>query len=146
LQRDHQRQFRRPRGLRPMTQVRSLPTRLAAILFTLLCALTALVIAAPARAEIEVNVNRGDVQPLPIAIPAFGGSQGADIAQVISANLQRSGLFRPLDPASFIEKDLSAAVQPRFANWKQINAQALVNGQVTVEGGRLRVDVRLWDV
>jgi len=120
-------------------------------LSTLLMALTCLAAgalgAAPARAEIELNVNRADVQPLPIALPAFGGGQvGADIAGVIGANLQRSGLFRPLDPASFIEKDLNAAVQPRFADWKGINAQALVNGQVTVEGGRLRVDFRLWDV
>jgi len=100
-----------------------------------------------AHAEIEVNVNRGDVQPLPIAIPAFGGGPtGAEIAGVIGANLQRSGLFRPLDPASFIEKDLTTAVQPRFADWKQINAQALVNGQVRVLDGRLVVDFRLWDV
>ena len=119
---------------------------------TLLMALAALPAAAllrpsAARAEIEVNVNRGDVQPLPIAVPAFGGGQvGADIAGVIAANLQRSGLFRPLDPASFVEKDLNAAVQPRFPAWKQINAQALVNGQVTVVGGRLQVDFRLWDV
>ena len=103
--------------------------------------------ASAARAEIEVNVNRGDVQPLPIAVPAFGGGQvGSDIAGVIGANLQRSGLFRPLDPASFIERDLNTAVQPRFASWKQINAQALVNGQVTVVAGRLQVDFRLWDV
>ncbi|MFZ5720525.1 MAG: Tol-Pal system beta propeller repeat protein TolB [Pseudomonadota bacterium] len=130
-----------------MTQVRSLPRRFTALFFTLLCAVTALAVAAPARAEIEVNVNRGDVQPLPIAVPAFnGGPQGAEIAQVISANLQRSGLFRPLDPASFIERNLDANVQPRFADWKTINAQALVNGQVTVEGGKLRVDFRLWDV
>ncbi|HEY8003390.1 MAG TPA: Tol-Pal system beta propeller repeat protein TolB [Phenylobacterium sp.] len=119
---------------------------------TLLIGLAALPAAAglaatAARAEIEVNVNRGDVQPLPIAVPAFGGGQvGADISGVISANLQRSGLFRPLDPASFVEKDLNTAVQPRFAAWKQINAQALVNGQVTVVGGRLQVDFRLWDV
>ena len=100
-----------------------------------------------ARAEIEVNVNRGDVQPLPIAVPAFGGGQvGADIAGLVNADLQRSGLFRPLDPASFIEKDLNAAVQPRFPDWKTINAQALVNGMVTVESGRLKVDFRLWDV
>ncbi|HET6970401.1 MAG TPA: Tol-Pal system beta propeller repeat protein TolB [Phenylobacterium sp.] len=113
----------------------------------LVCAFGALTAAPAAHATVEVNVNRGDVQPLPIAVPAFGGGQvGADIAQVISANLQRSGLFRPLDPASFVEKDLTAAVQPRFGDWKQINAQALVNGQVTVEGGRLRVDFRLWDV
>jgi TolB protein len=107
----------------------------------------ALIPPAAARAEIEVNVNRGDVQPLPIAVPAFGGGQvGSDISGVISANLQRSGLFRPLDPASFVERDLNTAVQPRFPAWKQINAQALVNGQVTVVGGRLQVDFRLWDV
>ena len=118
---------------------------------TLLTALAALPAAAflptSARADIEVNVNRGDVQPLPIAVPAFGGGQvGADIASVIAANLQRSGLFRPLDASTFIERDLNAAVQPRFPDWKQINAQALVNGQVTVVAGRLQVDFRLWDV
>jgi TolB protein len=120
--------------------------RLKTLILALACLFGVVAIAAPATAEIEVNINRGDAQPLPIAVPAFGGQQGAEIAQVIQANLQRSGLFRPLDPASFIEKDLNAAVQPRFADWKQINAQALVNGQVTIEGGRLRVDVRLWDV
>jgi TolB protein len=104
-------------------------------------------LAQPARAEIEVNVNRGDVQPLPVAIPAFGGGQvGADIAGVISANLQRSGLFRPLDPSTFVEKDLTTAVQPQFDAWKQINAQALVNGEVSVVEGQLTVDFRLWDV
>jgi TolB protein len=118
---------------------------------TLMMALAALpaagLVAPAARAEIEVNVNRGDVQPLPIAIPAFGGAPaGTDISGVISANLQRSGLFRPLDPASFVERDLNTAVQPRFPAWKQINAQALVNGQVTVVAGRLQVDFRLWDV
>lgn len=124
-----------------------LPHLLLAPLAAIACLLGALAVAPSAHAEIQVNVNRGDVQPLPIAVPAFaGGPQGGDIAQVISANLQRSGLFRPLDPASFIEKDLNAAVQPRFADWKTINAQALVNGQVTVEGGRIRVDFRLWDV
>ncbi len=117
---------------------------------TLLTALAALpaasLLPAVAGAEIEVNVNRGDVQPLPIAIPAFTGDNGGDIAGVISGNLQRSGLFRPLDPASFLEHDLNVAIQPNFASWKQINAQALVNGQASVVGGRLQVDFRLWDV
>jgi len=118
-----------------------------ALLATLAALPAAALLTRSARAEIEVNVNRGDVQPLPIAIPAFGGGQtGADISGVIAANLQRSGLFRPLDPASFVEKDLNTAVQPNFPAWKQINAQALVNGQVNVVGGRLQVDFRLWDV
>ena len=118
---------------------------------TLLMALAALpaagLVARPARADIEVNVNRGDVQPLPIALPAFAGGQvGADIAGVISANLQRSGLFRPLDPASFTDRDLTVAVLPNFASWKQINAQALIVGQASLVGGSLQVGFHLYDV
>src|SRR5436853_236693 len=101
-------------------------------LLAALAILIAPLAALPAMAQLRVT--RGDEQPMPIAIPAFGGPQGAEIAQVISANLQRSGLFRPLDPASFLERDLSAAVQPRFESWKQINASALVNGTATIQG------------
>lgn len=102
----------------------------------------------PARADIVVDVNQGISQPLPIAIPTFSGSaRGADITQVISANLERSGLFRPLDPASFTDHNLDVAVQPRFDSWKAISAQALLTGHVVSESdGRLRVDFRLWDV
>jgi TolB protein len=128
-----------------MRLLRHLPTAAAVILGLILCAVGA--IATPARAAIEVNVNRGDVQPLPIALPAFGGGQvGAEIAQVISANLQRSGLFRPLDPATFLQTNLDVSAPPNFPVWKQINAQALVNGQASVQEGRLVVDFRLWDV
>jgi TolB protein len=120
--------------------------RLPTLILALVAILSAAAPRTAARAQIVVDVNKGEVKPLPIAIPAFGGQRGADIAQVISANLERSGLFAPIDPKAFIEHDLSVAVQPRFADWKAISSQALVNGQVTVEGGRLRVDFRLWDV
>jgi TolB protein len=104
---------------------------------------------ARARADITVNVNQGVTQPLPISIPGFNSANtvGADIARVISGDLQRSGLFKPLDPNSFLERNLDVNVQPRFQDWKTIGSQALVNGQVTVDAdGRLRVDFRLWDV
>src|SRR5205085_9826342 len=52
----------------------------------------------------------------------------------------------PLESATFLEEDLNAAVQPNFPLWKQINAQALVNGQASVKDGHLVVDFRLWDV
>jgi TolB protein len=123
-----------------------------------LVAAAALVVASaapPAFAAVEVNINQGVVTPLPIAIPAFGGAGvdpraaalGADIAQVVMADLERSGYFRPLDPASFIEQVPDVNVQPRFPDWRVINAQALVNGGATVDAdGRLRVDFRIWDV
>ena len=123
------------------------PLRLPSLALALVAALaTSAMLAAPARAQIEVDINRGDVKPLPIAIPAFGGAQGAEIAQVISGNLDRSGLFAPIPQGAFIERNLDVNVLPRFDDWRAINAQALLNGQVTVEGGRLTANFRLWDV
>src|ERR1700727_238292 len=89
-------------------------------------------LAAPAaRADVTVDVNQGVLQPMPIAIPAFGGPQGADIARVVENDLEGSGLFRPLDPSTFQESAPNVNVQPQFAAWKQINAQALLDGQTS---------------
>ncbi|MGH7062125.1 MAG: Tol-Pal system protein TolB, partial [Stellaceae bacterium] len=103
---------------------------------------------APSRAELRIDITSGKVEPMPIAIPAFVGDQaGQQITQVISADLDRSGLFRPLDQKAFIEKITNINVAPQFGSWRAINAQALVAGQVQSQpDGRLRVDFRLWDV
>jgi TolB protein len=120
-------------------------------LATFIAALAVLVmgVAGPtALAQTEVDVNQGNVQPLPIAIPDFSGSGqvGADITRVVSDDLERSGLFRPLDPATFPEKNLDVNLLPKYDAWKTIGAQALVNGQAVVApDGRLTVDFRLFD-
>ena len=105
------------------------------------------------RAELRLDITSGKVEPMPIAIPAFSGGAanetqaGRDVAGVVSADLERSGLFRPIDPRSFIQNVSLDDAQPRFPDWRQINAQALVTGSVKTEGdGRLRVEFRLWDV
>jgi TolB protein len=107
----------------------------------------------PAAAALEIDITKGNVDPLPVAIPDFHGTnasaadQGRRMAAVITANLDRSGLFRPLDPKSFIQTPESLQARPRFADWRVLNAQALVSGKVGVESdGRLRVEFRLWDV
>ena len=108
--------------------------------------------AGPARAVVELDITQGNIEPLPIAIPAFTG-QGQDaqlageISGVISADLVRSGLFRALDPASFIEKDVNINTPPQFASWRPIGAQALVVGAIQRQAdGRIRAEFRLWDV
>ncbi len=118
-----------------------------------LCALAFLGLATPAFAQLRINVDEGNIQPMPIAIPDFAAvtpsdqEVGANIASVIRADLERSGLFRPLDPKSFVDKDANINLLPNFANWRVINSQALVVGQVQPQSdGRLRVDFRLWDV
>ncbi len=103
--------------------------------------------AVSAGADPVLEVSQGVVQPLPIAIVPFAGEHGADIAKVVSADLERSGYFRPIDPNAFIEKSLDVGVQPQFADWQAINAQALVNGSGTIDAdGRIEINYRLWDV
>ncbi|MBS0273522.1 MAG: Tol-Pal system protein TolB [Proteobacteria bacterium] len=104
--------------------------------------------AVPAEAQLRVDVTQGNIQPLPIAIPDFiGDPSGAQIASVVRADLDRSGLFKVLDPKSFVEQVKDINTVPNFGNWRVINAQALVTGQVQQQAdGRLRLDFRLWDV
>ncbi len=45
----------------------------------------------------EITVDRARTAPIPIAIPNFTGTQlGVEMAGVITNNLGRSGLFRPI--------------------------------------------------
>jgi TolB protein len=106
-----------------------------------------------AAAVISLDVTQGTVQPMPIALPDFlGGSTGdgdmaRNVTQVITANLRRSGLFEPIDPAAYIERIANIDAVPRFADWRAINAQALVTGRMTRQSdGRLKAEFRLWDV
>ncbi|MBL4720620.1 MAG: Tol-Pal system protein TolB [Alphaproteobacteria bacterium] len=110
-------------------------------------------LAIPAQAEVRIDITRGTVKALPIAVTHFHGlvgpeiDVGRNIAGVVSADLERSGLFRPLDKRAFIQTAASLRVRPRFSDWRVINAQALVQGNVKLQqDGRLRVEFRLWDV
>jgi TolB protein len=106
-----------------------------------------------AAALIEIDITQGNVEPLPVAIPDFIGANeaerklGRDVARVIMQNLNRSGLFRTIDPKAFIEKVKDIDARPRFGDWRIINAQALVIGRIKRKlDGRLKAEFRLWDV
>ena len=110
---------------------------------------------------IEVDITRGNLNPLPIAVsPLFSDKNtnqelennlninnlGEDISKVIENNLQRTGLFNPLDKKAFLQNPDVAHLKPRFEDWALIKAQALITGQVIFENDKLRVEFRLWDV
>ena len=114
-----------------------------------------------AQALIEVDITRGNLDPLPIAVsPLYvepGSSEikykgktvrnvGEKIAKVIEVNFKRSGLFNPLNKDSFVQKPDIAHAKPRFEDWRLIKAQALVTGKVSVSENKLRAEFRLWDV
>jgi len=119
-----------------------------------LMALAAITIAvSSAQAAVEIDITRGNFKPVPIAISDFDADNpqalkiGTDVAAVIRADLERSGLFKPVDPKAHIQSPAQMRVQPRFQDWRVINVDALVNGRIEMQAdGRLRGEFRLWDV
>lgn len=107
-------------------------------------------------AQVTVNISEGVLKPTPIAVPTFEAKGGADeqlaaeITEVVQNDLLSTGLFTVTPESAHIQRDLSIDNQPRFADWKIIQTDALVVGEVdmvTVEGVEfIRASVRLWDV
>ena len=110
---------------------------------------------------IEVDITRGNLNPLPIAVsPLFSDGDtkqelknetnisklGEKISEVVENNLRRTGLFNPLEKNAFLQNPDVAHLKPRFEDWKLIKAQALITGQVKLVDEKLRVEFRLWDV
>lgn len=107
-----------------------------------------------AYADLQVDITRGNVEPMPIAIKDFQASDpdnkqlGADMAQIVRQNLERSGLFEAIEPSKFPEAlDNEQPAQPMFQAWRGLGAQALVLGTIKTDAqGQTRLEFRLWDV
>lgn len=101
-------------------------------------------------AQLEGTQTQGTIAPIPIAIPLMIGDDAelsADISNVVQADLERSGLFQPIDRASFLETIRDINVAPSFQDWRVLKADALVVGRVTKGGnGAVSAEFRLWDV
>jgi len=110
---------------------------------------------------IEVDITRGNLNPLPVAVSSLFSSEqthsdlkkelkindlGLEISKVVENNLRQSGLFNPLSKDAFLQKPEIAHLKPRFEDWALIKAQALITGKVLIENDKLKVEFRLWDV
>ncbi len=103
-----------------------------------------------AGAQTRVTIDEANLRPRPIAVPYFFGDDprlGAAIADIVQADLERSGLFRPIDRSAFLQQVSNINVAPRFADWRAIGAEAMVVGRtVKLKDGRYQAQFRLWDV
>ena len=108
---------------------------------------------------IEVDITRGNLDPLPIAISPLHVDAQSDnlqdikvkelgdlISSVIESNFKSTGLFNPLNKDAFVQKPDIAHLKPRFEDWSLITAQALVTGKILIKDNKLKVEFRLWDV
>ncbi len=110
-------------------------------------------------ALIEVDITRGNLDPLPIAVSPlhvdikstdYDGIKvkelGNNISKIIERNFKNTGLFNPLKKEAFVQKPDIAHLKPRFEDWRLIKAQALVTGKILIKEEKLKVEFRLWDL
>ena len=102
--------------------------------------------------SLDLTITQGSVKPTPIAITDFFATNenskniGKNISNIISDNLERSGLFLPIDKNAFIQSSESLLKEPRFEDWKVIKSQHLVSGKITKIQNKISVEFRLYDV
>ena len=124
--------------------------RILTLVMALVCA--TLTTAQAQQGPLRIEITEGVIEPLPFAVPSFqpesgeAGQLATDLARVVSEDLTGTGLFREIPASAFIStvSDFNAPVQ--YADWKAINAQALITGAVNVSGNNLTVKFRLYDV
>ena len=109
-------------------------------------------------ALIEIDITRGNLDPLPIAVSPlhvdvksqnYEGVKikelGENISKIIEDNFKATGLFNPLKKEAFVQKPdiafkakirrLEIDKSPSIGNWKTLN-----------KDGKLKVEFRLWDL
>ncbi|MFC3614199.1 Tol-Pal system beta propeller repeat protein TolB [Lutimaribacter marinistellae] len=101
---------------------------------------------------LRLEITEGVIEPMPFAVVDFvpdspaATEMGQQIARVIAADLSGTGLFREIPKDAHISRVSSFDAPIQFADWKAVNAQALITGGVGVSGDRLTVRFRVWDV
>jgi len=122
-------------------------------ILTMALAMFGLVQTASHAQPLRIVIDEGVIEPLPIALPTFVAAGGeaaqyaAEITRVIAADLTGTGLFREIPASAHISSVTSFDAPVAYADWKAINAQALVIGAVEMAGGgNLVIKFRLFDV
>jgi TolB protein len=128
--------------------LRSRPRRSARAVACAVLAL-ALLLAGGASAQVRGLITGPGETAFPIAVaPIAGGGEAARLfTTTLSRDLDLSGMFRLLDPASFIDDGGGTrAEEINFGNWSTIGARLLVTGGASSSGDELTIEARLFDV
>ncbi|MEW8625048.1 MAG: Tol-Pal system beta propeller repeat protein TolB [Candidatus Thiodiazotropha sp.] len=102
------------------------------------------------KAELTIEITEGVEGALPIAVVPFGmqggGQPAVDLAEVINADLQRSGRFKTIPRADMLSRPTSDR-EVEFKDWRALGVENLVVGQVESTGaGTYQVQFQLLDV
>lgn len=99
-----------------------------------------------AQAQFRVEVKGVGLTQMPFSVAPFKGNDGVsqNIASIIQADLERSGVFRAVAPLAGTWDETS---RPDLGPWRDRQVDAMVAGSVSrLVDGRFDVRFRLWDV
>ena len=108
------------------------------------CALLLPLCVGAAQAEFRIDIEQGVEQGIPIVLVAYSESE-QKLAEVVGADLARSGFFNVLDPGTAPP----AAVHEGDLNWDAWDghlAEYAVTATVSPGAGRIQLDIRLFDL
>jgi TolB protein len=117
---------------------------------TCLAAVGFLLFSLQSRAELVVEITKGQADAIPIAIVPFSTPDAAagtfDVAQLVSDDLNRSGRFKTTDRKDMIEQPHTGA-GISFDDWRRLNNDYMVVGQVQSLGpDRYNITFELYNV
>ncbi len=107
--------------------------------------LLALLLAAD-RPVIDLSGGRVQAYPLALARPLGAQDVGLSVQGVLAQDFERSGLFKLLDPASFLASPTEGLAAIDYPKWRTVGAQGLVKISCDAPGAEIRCDLRLYDV
>ncbi|MET0534990.1 MAG: Tol-Pal system beta propeller repeat protein TolB [Steroidobacter sp.] len=106
-------------------------------------------VAVAANAQLVITIDKSMDDATPIAIVPFGwestGAAPFDVAEVVAADLQRSGRFAPLDRKDMIDRP-TAGDQIRFQDWRYLKSDFIAVGKLVPEGSGFAAQFELYNV
>ena len=117
---------------------------------TIVLLATALVAMPAARAELTIEITEGVTDPIPIAIVPFGwsgiGQAPFDVAELVAADLKRSGRFTPMPRTDMIELP-TRGEEVEIDDWRLLRNDFVVVGQLQPGAeGRYTIQFELMNV
>ncbi|MDE1462349.1 Tol-Pal system beta propeller repeat protein TolB [Spartinivicinus poritis] len=109
-------------------------------------ALLLVFMAQSAWAGLTIEITKGNDSAVPIAVVPFGGDTPPhDVAEIIGADLKRSGLFEPFAPGNMLSLPQTKE-DVVYSDWRKSGVDYLVIGNVKKEGNRYKATFVLYDV
>lgn len=114
------------------------------------CSFALLAACVTAQAQLKIEITRGQENAVPIAVVPFGwesaGAPPFDVAEVVAADLQRSGQLAPLDRRDMVDRP-SSGDQIRFQDWRYLKSDYIAVGKLIPEGpDRYAAQFELYNV